>query len=150
MTALKPTDRQMISPRILSKKSLNCFKQSCAFLNNLQGLIICQNWGFKAGMCIASQKECKIIEGHLVSDHIHMLISIPPKYSVAQVVGFIKGKSAISIARTYMGRRKNFTGQHFWARGYHVSTVGRDEAMIRAYIKHQEDEDQKIDKLALF
>ena len=85
-----------------------------------------------------------------MSDHVHILISIPPKYAVSQVVGFIKGKSAISIARTYMGRRKNFTGQHFWARGYHVSTVGRDEAMIREYIKHQEQEDQKIEQLALF
>jgi len=99
---------------------------------------------------LASQKECKIEEGHLMSDHVHILISIPPKYAVSQVVGFIKGKSAISIARTYLGRRKNFTGQHFWARGYHVSTVGRDEAMIREYIKHQEKEDAKIDRLALF
>ena len=99
---------------------------------------------------LASQKECRIEEGHLMSDHVHILISIPPKYAVSQVVGFIKGKSAISIARTYMGRRKNFTGQHFWARGYHVSTVGRDEAMIREYIKHQEQEDQKIEQLALF
>ena len=99
---------------------------------------------------LAKQKESTIEEGHLVSDHVHILISIPPKYSVAQVVGFIKGKSAIAIARTYMGRRKNFTGQSFWARGYHVSTVGRDEAKIRAYIRHQEVEDQKIDKLALF
>jgi hypothetical protein len=83
-----------------------------------------------------SQKECKIEEGHLMSDHAHILISIPPKYSVSQVVGFIKGKSAISIARTYMGRRKNFTGQSFWARGYYVSTVGRDEETVRNYIKH--------------
>ena len=81
---------------------------------------------------------------------IHMLILIPPKYSVAKVVGFLKGKSAISIARTYAGRRKNFTGQHFWARGYHVSTVGRDEAMIREYIKHQEVEDMRIDQLELY
>ena len=66
---------------------------------------------------LASQKECKILEGHLVSDHVHILLSIPPKYSVSQVVGFIKGKSAIAIARNYMGRRKNFTGQSFWARG---------------------------------
>jgi REP element-mobilizing transposase RayT len=66
-----------------------------------------------------------------MSDHVHILISIPPKYSVAQVVGFIKGKSAISIARTYMGRRKHFTGQSFWARGYYVSTVGRDEETVR-------------------
>ena len=95
-------------------------------------------------------KECKIIEGHLMSDHVHMFISIPPKHAVSQVVGFLKGKSAISIARTYMGRRKNFTGQQFWARGYHVSTVGRDEAMIREYIKHQEKEDQRIEQLVLF
>jgi putative transposase len=99
---------------------------------------------------LASQKECKIEEGHLMSDHVHMLISIPPKYSVAKVVGFLKGKSAISIARTYVGRKKNFTGQHFWARGYHVSTVGRDEAMIREYIKHQEAADFRIDQLDLY
>jgi putative transposase len=77
-----------------------------------------------------------------MSDHVHILISIPPKYSVAQVVGFIKGKSAISIARSYMGRRKHFTGQSFWARGYYVSTVGRDEETVRNYIKHQESEDK--------
>jgi len=99
---------------------------------------------------LARQKECKIEEGYLMSDHVHMLISIPPKYSVAQVVGFIKGKSAISIARIYLGRRKNFTGQSFWARGYHVSTVGRDEEKIRKYIRHQEQEDRKLDKLSLF
>ena len=99
---------------------------------------------------LASQKGCSIIEGHLMSDHVHILISIPPKYAVSQVVGFLKGKSAIAIARNFMGRRKNFTGQHFWARGYHVSTVGRDEAMIREYIRNQEKEDQKIEQLALF
>jgi putative transposase len=85
-----------------------------------------------------------------MSDHVHILISIPPKYSVAQVVGFIKGKSAISIARTYMGRKKNFTGQSFWARGYYVSTVGRDEETVRNYIKHQESEDKRIERLNLF
>ena len=99
---------------------------------------------------LATQKECRIEEGHLMSDHVNILISIPPKYSVAQIVGFIKGKSAISIARTYFGRKRNFTGQHFWARGYHVSTVGRDAAMIREYIKHQESEDRRIDQLDLF
>ena len=88
---------------------------------------------------LASHKECKILEGHLMPDHVHILISIPPKYSVSQVVGFIKGKSAISIARNYAGRRKNFTGQKFWARGYYVSTVGRDEETIRKYIKNQEE-----------
>ena len=99
---------------------------------------------------LASQKECTIVEGHLMSDHVHILIAIPPKYSVSQVVGFIKGKSAISIARTYMGRRKNFTGQSFWARGYYVSTVGKDEETVRNYIKHQEEEDKRIEQLNLF
>ena len=99
---------------------------------------------------LASRKECEIEEGHLMSDHVHILISIPPKYSVAQIVGFIKGKSAISIARTYYGRRKNFTGQSFWARGYYVTTVGRDEEVVRNYIKHQETEDHRIDQLDLF
>ena len=80
---------------------------------------------------LASHKESKIHEGHMQGDHLHMLISIPPKYAVSQVVGYIKGKSAIHIARQYMGKRKNFTGQHFWARGYYVSTAGRDEEVIR-------------------
>ena len=96
---------------------------------------------------LARQKESEVIEGHLLPDHVHMLISIPPKYSVAQVVGYIKGKSAIYLARVYGGRRRNFTGQHFWARGYFVSTVGRDEAMIRAYIRRQEEEDRRLDQL---
>ena len=95
---------------------------------------------------LARQKECKVLEGHLMPDHVHMLISIPPKYAVAQVVGFIKGKSAIAIARKFSGRKKNFTGQHFWARGYHVSTVGRDEKTIRLYIKSHEKEDRKRDQ----
>ena len=99
---------------------------------------------------LALQKECKVLEGHLMPDHVHMLISIPPKYSVSQVVGFIKGKSAIHIARAYMGRRKNFTGQRFWARGYYVSTVGMDEETIREYIKRQEKEDQRLDQLSMF
>ena len=84
-----------------------------------------------------------------MGDHVHLLISIPPKYAVSQVVGYIKGKSAIHIARTYAGKRRNFTGQNFWARGYFVSTVGRDEQTERQYIKKQEDADQKIDQLEL-
>jgi putative transposase len=99
---------------------------------------------------LALQKESKVIEGHLKSEHVHMLISIPPKYSVSQVVGFIKGKSAIYIARTYVGQRKNFTGQHFWARGYYVSTVGIDEEVIREYIQSQDKEDQRLDQLRIF
>ena len=85
----------------------------------------------------------------MMRDHVHMLVSIPPKYSVAQVVGYIKGKSAIHVARNYGERRRNFVGQHFWARGYFVSTVGRDEAMIRQYITQQEAEDRRIDQLGL-
>lgn len=80
----------------------------------------------------------------------HLLISIPPKYAVSQVVDYIKGKSAIHIARTYAGRRHNFTGQNFCARGYFVSTVGRDEETVRKYIKKQEEADRKVDQLKLF
>ena len=98
---------------------------------------------------LARQKESEIIEGHLMVDHVHRLISIPPKYSVAQVMGFVKGKSAIHIARVYAGRRRSFVGQHFWARGYWVSTVGRDEAGVRRYIQEQEKEDQRLDQLEL-
>ena len=98
---------------------------------------------------LARQKESVIEEGHLMPDHVHMMISIPPKYAVSQVVGFIKGKSAIHIARTYSGRTRNYVGQHFWARGYFASTVGRDEQVIREYIRHQEAEDRRIDQLDL-
>jgi putative transposase len=98
---------------------------------------------------LARQRESPVLEGHLCSDHVHMYISIPPKYAVAQVIGFIKGKSAIHIARTFGGRARNFVGEHFWARGYYVSTVGRDEKVIRAYIKNQEAEDRRLDQLNL-
>ena len=98
---------------------------------------------------LARHKECRIEEGHLMADHVHMLISIPPKYAVSQVVGYIKGKSAIHIARVYGERKRNFVGQHFWARGYFVSTVGRDERVIREYIRHQEGEDKRLEQLKL-
>ena len=98
---------------------------------------------------LARQKESEIIEGHLMPDHVLMLISIPPKDSVAQVVGFLKGKTAIHIARVYAGRRRSFVGQQFWARGYWVSTVGRDEVAVRRYIQEQEKEDQRLDQLTL-
>jgi len=86
-------------------------------------------------------------EGHLMIDHVHMLIAIPPKFAVSQVIGFIKGKSAIHLARVYGERKRNFVGQHFWARGYWVSTVGRDETAVREYIQQQEEEDQRLDQL---
>jgi putative transposase len=98
---------------------------------------------------LAEQKESRIEEGHVMPDHVHMMISIPPKYAVASVVGYIKGKSAIHIARTFGERKRNFAGQSFWARGYFVSTVGRDEQVIRDYIRHQESEDRRIDQLGL-
>ncbi|MBI4715354.1 MAG: IS200/IS605 family transposase [Nitrospirae bacterium] len=99
---------------------------------------------------LARQKESRVVEGHLMGDHVHVLIAIPPKYAVAQVVGFIKGKSAIHIARVYGGQKKNFTGQSFWARGYFVSTVGRDEESVREYIRKQEEEDRRLDQLKIF
>ena len=99
---------------------------------------------------LAEQKECRVEEGHLMKDHLHMLLMIPPKYAVSQVVGYIKGKSAIHIARTYLGRRQNYTGQHFWARGYFVSTVGRNEEVVREYIRRQEEEDKRVDQLNLW
>ena len=99
---------------------------------------------------LALQRGSKILEGHLMGDHVHMLIAIPPKYSVAQLVGYIKGKSAIHIARTYAGKHRNFVGQSFWARGNYVSTVGRDEETVRKYIQKQETTDKKIDQLELF
>jgi len=98
---------------------------------------------------LAEQRQSRIEEGHLAADHVHMMISIPPKYSVSQVIGYMKGKSAICIARTFAGRKKNFVGQHFWARGYFVSTVGRDESVIREYIRAHEREDQRQDQLGL-
>jgi len=99
---------------------------------------------------LASQKESRIEEGHLMADHVHMLIAIPPKYAVSQVIGYIKGKSAIHLARVYGERKRSFVGQHFWARGYFVSTVGRDEAVIREYIRNQEHEDARLDQMNLW
>ena len=83
-------------------------------------------------------------------DHVHMMIAIPPKYAVSQVVGFIKGKSAIHLARVYGEQKRNFVGQHFWARGYFVSTVGRDEEVIREYIRNQENEDKRLEQLSMW
>ena len=99
---------------------------------------------------LALQKESKIEEGHLMPDHVHMLLSIPPKYAVSHVVGYIKGKSAIHLARVYGERKRSFVGQHFWARGFFVNTVGRDEDAIRAYIRNQEKEDQRLEQLNLW
>ena len=98
---------------------------------------------------LATQKESEVMEGTLKADHVHMVISIPPKYSVSQVVGYVKGKSAIWVARV-TGSRRNFVGQNFWARGYCVSTVGLDEETIRTYVRTQEEADKKLDQLKMF
>ena len=97
---------------------------------------------------LAAQKESRIEEGHLMPDHVHMMIAIPPKYAVSQVIGFIK--SAIHLARVYGERKRNFVGQHFWARGYFVSMVGRDEAVIREHIRKREQEDERLEQLGLW
>ena len=98
---------------------------------------------------LAEQKESKIEEGHVMVDHVHMMLSIPPKLAVSHVVGYLKGKSAIHIARTFEGKQRNYVGHHFWARGYFVSSVGRDENVIREYIRNQEAEDKRLDQLLL-
>ena len=99
---------------------------------------------------LARQKECRVEEGHIMPDHVHMMLSVLPKYSVSQIMGFIKGKSAIHIARAYGGKKRNFVGENFWARGFFVSTVGRDEEVIRRYIQEQEKEDQRVDQMKLW
>ena len=99
---------------------------------------------------LAKRKESAIEEGHLRADHVHMMIAIPPQYAVSQVIGYIQGKSAIHLARVYGERKRNFVRQHFWARGFWVSTVGRDEAVIREYIQKQEEEDKRLDQMNLW
>jgi len=98
---------------------------------------------------LARRRESEILEGHLMPDHVHMLIAIPPKYAVSQVIGHIMGDSATHVARVYGETRRNFVGQHFWAKGYFVSTVGRDEEVIRRYIQHQEKDDSRLEQLNL-
>ncbi|NOY73645.1 MAG: IS200/IS605 family transposase [Gammaproteobacteria bacterium] len=98
---------------------------------------------------LCRQQGVELVEGHAMGDHIHILLMIPPKYSVANTVGFLKGKSAIRIFRDYLQVKRNFTGRHFWARGYCVSTVGLDEKMIREYIRNQESEEKRQEQLKL-
>jgi putative transposase len=96
---------------------------------------------------LCEQQGIELVEGHALADHVHLVLSIPPKYSVANTVGFIKGKSAIRIHREFLGRNRNFTGFHFWARGYCVGTVGLDEEMIRKYVRDQEAEEKRQEAL---
>lgn len=99
---------------------------------------------------LAQQKECKIEEGYLMLDHVHMLISVPPKHSVSSIVGFIKGKSSIWVAQNIANKRQNFVGHKFWARGYFVSTVGTNEDTVRKYVQNQEAEDKRLEQFYLF
>ena len=108
-----------------------------------------KHWG-EVFRRLAEQKESRIEEGHLLPDHVHRMISILPKDAVSQGIGFIKGKSAIHLARVYGERKQDFAGQSFWARGYFVSTGGRDETTIREYIRNQEEEDRRIDQMKLW
>lgn len=94
---------------------------------------------------LAQQRGSTIVEGHMVGDHVHMLVKIPPKYAVAEVIGYLKGKSAIAVARQFGGRKRNFNGERLWARGYAVSTVGFEEGQVRKYIRHQEQLDESGD-----
>jgi putative transposase len=92
---------------------------------------------------LARQKECRIIEGHLLADHVHMCLEIPPKHAVASVIGFLKGKSALALARRVQEKDRNFVGEHFWARGYAVSTVGFELESVKKYIREQEQADKE-------
>ena len=91
---------------------------------------------------LARQKECRIVEGHLLVAHVHICIEIPPKHAGASIIGFLKGKSAVAIARQFGGKWKNFTGEHCWARGYAVSTVGYELEAVKRYIREPEVDDQ--------
>ena len=97
----------------------------------------------------AGYRECRIEEGHLMGDHVHMCISIPPKYAVSNAVGYLKGKSAIAIARRFGKKVRNFKGENFWARGFFVSTVGLDEVMVREYIRTQGERDKYFEQMNL-
>ena len=99
---------------------------------------------------LAAQKDCKITEGYLMPDHVHMLIEIPPKVAVSSVVGFLKGKSAIIMARDFGGKQRNFNGENFWAKGYAVSTVGFEKSVVKKYIQDQEKEDSRLSGLGSF
>ena len=98
---------------------------------------------------LCRQQGVEIVEGHAMSDHIHLLLMIPPKHSVARTIGFLKGKSAIRIFRDYLQVKRNFTGRRFWARGCFVSTVGLEERLIQDYIRDQEQEEKRQEQMRL-
>lgn len=140
-----------MSPKKLNHTTWDC-KYHIVFIPKGRRKVIYGNLRSRLGVLfrdLANQREVEILEGHLLPDHVHMCMSIPPKYPVSGVVGFMKGKSAIAIARQFMGKRRNYSGESFWARGYYVSTVGLDEEVVRAYIRNQESEDARLEQLNL-
>jgi putative transposase len=139
------------------RRSLNHTKWECkyhvVFIPKCRGKVLFKELRRHLGEVfrqLAEQKESRIEEGHLMPDHVHMMIAIPPKHAVSQVIGYIKGKSAIHLARVYGERKRNFVGQHFWARGFYVSMVGQDEQAVRKYIREQEEEDKRLDQMGLW
>jgi len=139
----------MVEPESLSPTKWEC-KYHVVFIPKCRRKTLYQELRRHLGEVfrrLAEQKESQVEEGHLRPDHVHTMIAIPPKYAVSQVIGYIKGKNAIHLARVYGERKRNFVGQHFWARGFWVSTVGRDEAVIREYIRKQEQEDKRLDQM---
>ena len=127
----------------LSHTKWNC-KYHVVFIPKRRRKVLYGNMRLKLGPMfheLASQKECKILEGKLMRDHVHMLISIPPKHPVSSIIGFLKGKAAIAVARLN-GKERNFQGEHLWARGYAVSTVGFELDEVTTYI-HEQDESQE-------
>ena len=96
---------------------------------------------------LCRQAQIELVEGHAMAEHIHLCLSIPPKFSVANTVGFLKGKSPIRIHRDFLGQKRNFKGLHFWAKGYCASTVGLDEQTVIQYIRHQEAEEKRLEQM---
>lgn len=140
-----------MSPKKLNHTTWDC-KYHIVFIPKRRRKVIYGSLRSRLGVLfrdLAEQRDVEILEGHLLPDHVHMCMSIPPKHAVSGVVGFMKGKSAIAIARQFMGKRRNYSGESFWARGYYVSTVGLDEEVVRAYIRNQELEDVRLEQLNL-
>ncbi|KAI9135546.1 IS200/IS605 family transposase [Acaryochloris sp. CCMEE 5410] len=140
-----------MSPKKLNHTTWDC-KYHIVFIPKRRRKVIYGSLRIRLGVLfreLAEQRGVEILEGHLLPDHVHMCMSIPPKHPVSGVVGFMKGKSAIAIARQFMGKRRNYSGESFWAHGYYVSTVGLDEGVVRAYIRNQEIEDERIEQLNL-
>jgi putative transposase len=114
----------------------------------LEGALATNVWNILAQLC--EWRQLEILEGNVQREHIHLVLSIPPKYSIAEVVGFLKGKTAIKIFDMHLELKRRFWGRHFWAKGYCVSTVGLDEEQIRKYVKWQLNKDKSMEQMKLW